>query len=310
MPAVTHTNTIPDAGQKQGMSTLRVALIAAALGSAVAALITLVVVGLGGEEAPGSVPPKPAVGSGPSTPVTQLAAMEPAPDTGAKAPGTPETPSGAPGADAPGEEPSTHKAGGSNEGGPLPGATNAAGGDTQAPAAEPQRLAVGQNTSKGPERSEPAPSALDVANGSAKPRSAEPSPAEVEVLRRYAVGDVASARKRARAAKLTALDKQLARFEAAESAGINAFKRRDVTRAITHLTLAVALDEELVAGRSSHGPNLRRRLADLHVQSGIAHAKAGRADKARAAFEEALKHNAGHREAQELRPQLDAAAAP
>ncbi|MFP2908253.1 FHA domain-containing protein [Pyxidicoccus sp. 3LFB2] len=94
VPPITLTHTVSDGGRKQGMSTLRVALTAAALGSAVAALITLVAIGLGGDDKPGSVPPPPTVRTGPSTPVNQLATMPASADTGTQA----ATGTGAPGA--------------------------------------------------------------------------------------------------------------------------------------------------------------------------------------------------------------------
>jgi len=80
------TDTMPGEGRKQSMSTLGVALTAAALGSVVAAFITLIAVGLAGEDAPGNSPPPPAVRTGPSTSVTQLAPLEPRSPASDKAP--------------------------------------------------------------------------------------------------------------------------------------------------------------------------------------------------------------------------------
>jgi tetratricopeptide (TPR) repeat protein len=136
------------------------------------------------------------------------------------------------------------------------------------------------------------------------------SPEEADVLKRYEAGEVSAARSRARAAKLDELSTQLARFEYAEAASRKAQAKRDLPRALTQLTIAVALDEALSHGLSKHGPQLRKRLAELHVQEGSAHAKGGRVDAARTAFEEALKYDADNREAREGLRQLRPAAAP
>ncbi|MCY1015262.1 FHA domain-containing protein [Pyxidicoccus sp. MSG2] len=357
VPIVTATNTLPDGGKK-GLGTLGIALIAAAVGSAVAALVTVIAVNFGGSDA--DIPPAPGGRANPSTSVTQLASMEARPEatgtefqakrgsdahagapmagpsveaSGAQAPASGEAlgNAAAEALAAPGEAPRT-PASGAVEAAPGEAPRTTASGEEEAAAhpvaadspasAEARTPAVRIEVSPGPsamdvargvaklERSETGPSAHDVAAGDAKGRAGTVSPAEAAVLKRYAAGEVSAARERARAAKLNALYSQLARFEYAEAESRKAQQQRDLSGAITHLTTAVTVDEALTSGRSRHGPQLRKRLADLHVQSGTEHGKAGRVDQARAAFEQALKYDANHREARELLARLSAAADP
>ncbi|WP_253816859.1 hypothetical protein [Myxococcus xanthus] len=148
----------------------------------------------------------------------------------------------------------------------------------------------------------------------ARDSAAAPSDAtsakEAEVLRRYEAGDLAAARDLAQAEKLTALHGQLIRFETAEAQAKKALAQRDFTEAIAQLTLAISVDDALAHGWSKHGPPLRKQLSRLHVQVGTEHAIAGRVSEARAAFEQALKHDTGNREAREQLGRLTGASAP
>ncbi|WP_163996895.1 FHA domain-containing protein [Pyxidicoccus caerfyrddinensis] len=352
VPIVTATNTLPDGGKKKGIGTLGIALIAAAVGSAVAALVTVIAVNFGGSDA--DLPPAAGGGANPSTPVTQLASMEGRPEatgtefqakrgsdahsgapaagpvvqaSGAQAPASGEAPrNGTPEAlvaagEAPGSAAAGTQAAATGEA-PRSAASGAEGTaahpvDSDSPASDEARTpAVHIEVSPGPSAMDVArgvatgPSAHDVAAGGAKGRAGTGSPAEAAVLKRYEAGEVSAARERAKAAKLNALYSQLARFEYAEAESRKALSKRDLPAAITHLTTAVTVDEALASGRSRHGPQLRKRLADLHVQAGTAHGKAGRVDEARAAFEQALKYDANHREARELLARLSSAAVP
>lgn len=283
VPSVTPTRTLPDAGRKTGLGTVGVAVIAALLGSAVA-LVTAVAMGLGDGDA-NAPPPKS---------VKQLATMEPRPE-------------GA------GSEGATPAVSASSE---LPAGPTA--GQPLATVAQPRTASVRIEVS-------PGPSATDVARGVARtsasklerseaapsaPRIAAVSQAEAEVLKHYEAGDVSAALGRAREAKLHALVVQLDRFQSAEAEWRKALERNDLPLAISHLTAALTVDEALASGRSKHGPRLRKQLADLHVQAGTAHGRAGRVDEARASFEKALTYDADHREAREALAKLSSAAAP
>ncbi|MFP2933884.1 nuclease PIN, partial [Pyxidicoccus sp. 3LG] len=161
------------------------------------------------------------------------------------------------------------------------------------------------------ERSEASSStARDVATGSTRARGGKEAVTEADVLRRYESGDVVGAREQARAARLTALHAQLARFESAEAESRKAQSKGDLPRAISQLTTAVSVDHALAQGWSKHGDSLRKRLSQLHVKQGLEHARAGETSEARAAFEQAVKYDAGNREAHERLGRLSSAAAP
>ncbi|QSQ27833.1 FHA domain-containing protein [Pyxidicoccus parkwayensis] len=309
VPAVTATTTVPDGGRKKGPGTLGVAIIAAVLGSAVAALVTGIAVGLGGDDA--EAPAK-----SPTKSVTQLASMEPELAAVSTAG---QTPTG-----------SAASASGSQVAAPT-GVPSGTGTGAQQTAANPEAAERASGTEVQTPRIRievtPGPSASDVARGVARASVAKlerseaatsahdvatrpGTSAEADVLKRYEAGEVSVARERARAAQLHSLYTQLARFENAEAEFHKALLKQDLPRAITQLTTAVTVDEALAAGRSRHGPQLRKQLADLHVQAGTAHGRAGRVDAARASFEQALKYDAGHREAREQLEKLSPSAAP
>ncbi|WP_426750880.1 FHA domain-containing protein [Myxococcus sp. Y35] len=136
------------------------------------------------------------------------------------------------------------------------------------------------------------------------------SDAEADVLRHYEAGNVAAARNLAQSANLGALHEQLVQFATAEAAARKALAKRDIPEAITQLTLALSVDDALAHGWSKHGPPLRKQLSRLHLQVGVEHAAAGRPTEARAAFEQALKHDTGNREAREHLARLNGASAP
>jgi pSer/pThr/pTyr-binding forkhead associated (FHA) protein len=302
--------------------TFNAALIAALVGSGLAALVWLIAIYLSGDLSGGEeyLPPPP-VEVAPKGPATPPPPVEASPkSTGASgqgsAPGGVLVVSGQDSA-----------AGPATEGAPPAPAARASG---QEPTASPVTGAAQQGSAApetpaetGEAASEPAPgagartggaaspSALDVARGAAKARSEGPvSKAEAEVLRRYVAGDVGKARDKARAAKLSALSAQLTRFAQAEAEARKAQARGDVARATVHLTTAVAVDEALAPDGSRHGPALRKRLSRLLVQTGLEHVKAGRQDAARETFEDALEYDAGNRQALEQLNRLRAAAAP
>ncbi|HZI15369.1 MAG TPA: FHA domain-containing protein [Myxococcus sp.] len=306
--------------------TFNAALIAALVGSGLAALVSLIAIYLSGDlSSVEEVPPPPPVEVAPKGPATPPPPGEASPkSTGASgqgsAPGGVVVVSGKDSAASP-----------ATEGAPPAPAASASG---QEPTASPVTGAVEQNSAApesppaatGGEAAEPAPppatgagvrtggaagpSALDVARGAAKARSGPVSKAEAEVLRRYVAGDVAKARDKARAAKLSTLSAQLTRFAQAEAEARKAQAKGDVARATVQLTTAVAVDEALAPDGSRHGPALRKRLSGLLVQTGLGHVKAGREDAARETFEEALEYDAGNRQALEQLNRLRAAAAP
>ncbi|NTX04082.1 FHA domain-containing protein [Myxococcus sp. CA040A] len=132
-------------------------------------------------------------------------------------------------------------------------------------------------------------------------------PTEAEVLRLYEAGEVTSAMEMAKSGRFTALHAKLVRFDAAGSEARKALAKGDTTRAITQLTVAVNVDQELSRGWSRLGPQLRAQLSTLYVRSGADHMKAQDSDAARSAFQQALKYDAGNRRATEGLRRLDQA---
>lgn len=122
---------------------------------------------------------------------------------------------------------------------------------------------------------------------------------ETEVLRLYEAGDVTSAMEMAKSGRFTALYSQLVRFDSAGSEARKALAKGDTARAISQLTVAVKVDQELSKGWSRLGPQLRTQLSTLYVRSGADHLKAQDSDAARADFEQALKYDSGNRRAAE-----------
>ncbi|NVJ27294.1 FHA domain-containing protein, partial [Myxococcus sp. AM011] len=122
---------------------------------------------------------------------------------------------------------------------------------------------------------------------------------ETEVLRLYEAGDVTSAMEMAKSGRFTALHAQLVRFDSAGSEARKALAKGDTIRAISHLTVAVKVDQELSKGWSRLGPQLRTQLSTLYVRSGADHLKAQQPDAARSDFEQALKYDSGNRRATE-----------
>lgn len=315
IPAIITDTEVPFPSRRWKPGTFSAALIAAVVGSGVAALVSVLAIYLSGDE---ELLPTAPVEAGLKSPASPPVAAAPAPVPGVTvvvAAGAPEAVAprdaasstspqdAAPGPDAPREAPApvapevppaaaAGASGTAEEAAPAP-----AGTESPASGARTGNLAAG-------------PSALDVARGAAKARSDIVSKAEAEVLRRYAAGEIPEARDRARAARLTTLLAQLTRFAQAEAEAKKAQAKRDVTRAISQLTTAVSLDEALAPEGSQHGPQLRKRLAGLLVQAGLGHARAGREAEARTAFEEALKHDAGNRQALEGLNRLRAAGGP
>ncbi|MFP2958292.1 FHA domain-containing protein [Myxococcus sp. 1LA] len=334
VPAVVLPDDKPPS--RRALGSLGIALGAAALGSGVAALIALLSMRVSSTSEPAPMPPPPAVprDAAPASPTVSVsgepahvaAETHPAQDTAEPPPPSMEPPSSE--AAAP---PLPPKATGISALNVARGTTKQVRPVTVSPTND--RAANMQRQPPGP----PSASALATgssdaaANSSRRVRGTEPtassqrttgnldtatapnsnaSAKEAEVLRRYEAGDVTAARDMAQAEKLTALHGQLIRFETAEAAARQALAKKDLPEAIAQLSLALSVDDALAQGWSKHGPPLRKQLSRLHVQVGAEHAAAGRVDAARAAFEQALKHDTSNREAREQLGRLTGASAP
>lgn len=259
--------------RRRGMSTPRVAFVAAVVGSAVAVLITLAL--LKTVEAPAepeaprvaAVEPEPAPEA---APVAEEPASEPEPEPEQAA--APEPPA-APAVETP--PPPTRTA--------APSKTEPS---AQAVALAGREKAAEAVPAKGSTRSRPRSSGITVETRE-----------EAEVLSRYEAGDVSGALGLARKARLDALVSRITAFQAAETAGQRALKERDTAGALKHLTTAFGLDQQLSQGWSSQGRELRKQLGNLHTVAGLEHQRAQELAAARESFETALRFDPSNAQA-------------
>jgi Tfp pilus assembly protein PilF len=113
----------------------------------------------------------------------------------------------------------------------------------------------------------------------------------VEVLALYEKGDVDGALNLARSGQLEPLAKKLSEVQSALAAGQEALNAKDNTRAIQHLSIALALDQELSQGWASHAAKIRKQVGKLYTQIGQEQLKAKDKAAARESFEMALKYD-------------------
>ncbi|MCE9666828.1 FHA domain-containing protein [Myxococcus stipitatus] len=130
---------------------------------------------------------------------------------------------------------------------------------------------------------------------------------EADVMRRYESDDVTGAVEMARVSKLPALQARLQRIESFDAEARKARAKGDLPRAISQLTAAVDLDQELSHGWGDPRKRFLKQLVELHVQAGTTAMKAGDTNGARDAFQKALQHDSGNRIAREGLRRLDAA---
>ncbi|NRD54013.1 FHA domain-containing protein [Corallococcus sp. AB030] len=187
-------------------------------------------------------------------------------------------------------------------------------------------IARGLHPSTGATSRNAAPSAQEVAKGSGAAKAGEPhtlssSAGQVaaasgrkslpsteqagppderqraDILARYESDDVAGALAQAKRANLTPLVQQLTRFQTAEATARTALAQKDRPRALDALSAAVRADKELSQGWSRQGVALRRQLVGLYVRMGQEAVQAQRFADARAAFTAALEYDADNAEA-------------
>ncbi|RYZ39181.1 MAG: FHA domain-containing protein [Myxococcaceae bacterium] len=328
---------LPRAGRRQ-VGVVVVALAAAVVGSAVAALISLVAMKMT-DAAPVRAGAERASANG-----TPAKGVE---TNSGKEPSGSVVPAAASGAPATGVAAAPPAGTASATNGETPSATDVARGQQrETPSASD--IARGQRVST--KAGEPPPSATDVARGqhavtpSAKgsvldsnisapsredaPASPKAAPtgrknvgsaatngplderAREAIIARYETGDVSGALAQAQRANLAPLVQQLTRFQTARDTAQAALARNDAPRALDALSAAVRLDQDLAHGWSTHGAALRRQLAGLYVATGQDAIRASRWSDARAAFNAALKHDASNATARAQLAALDAQEAP
>ena len=257
------SDKVPQAARRMGrpsrmaMSLTRVALVAAAVGSAVAALLTLTALRFTSSDT-GDTSGSSASSTGPVeekyTPPPPATEQERLEATEQKAP----------------EENARALK-------PLgPRAESAAGPKASAPRASALNVKA---SAPGKKESSPRLSAQSV-KGSA----------EAEILARYEKGEVAAALSMAKAARLESLASRIADFQSAQSAGSKALSAKNYTSALQHLNTALVADQQLSQGWSVQGRKLRKQLGHLYTLTGLEQ-KAGAPAAARESFELALKYD-------------------
>ncbi|HEX8703035.1 MAG TPA: FHA domain-containing protein [Myxococcaceae bacterium] len=238
---------------RMGMSITRVALVAAAVGSAVAALLTLAVLRFtdsGTEEASGGTSPSTDEKYTPPPPPTEEERAAARQEESARA-----------------AKPLGPRA--ENNSGPR--------------ASEPRAAATGVKASTLSKRESGSRAS---AQGTKSSGGAE----QADILARYEKGEVAAALSLARAAKLEPLASRIADFQSAQDAAKKALATKDHASAIQHLNTALVVDQELSQGWSIQGRKIRKQLGHLHTLTGLAQ-KVSAPASARVSFEMALKYD-------------------
>jgi len=273
-----------------GMSLTRVALVAAAVGSGMAALLTLAFLKFSGPaQRPPSSPPAPSTES--ASPSTAAPSQEPEAAYVPPPPASEEESAAPPQQEEQEESPRALK--------PLkaqPEAT-ASGSRSSSPRASSLN-AKSFSSRKGSKSSAPSAKAAVRQEDPESPRAAEKAPAPAaapvdrsEVLSLYEKGDVDGALNLARSGQLEPLAKKLSAVQGSLAAGQEALNAKDNARAIQHLSTALAVDQELSQGWAAHAARIRKQLGKLYTQIGQEQLKAKDKNAARESFEMALKYD-------------------
>lgn len=118
-----------------------------------------------------------------------------------------------------------------------------------------------------------------------------------KILASYEKGNAEASLDAAKKAGDKELSDKLSRFIAAYDAANDAMMSQNGTAAISNFQRALALDEQLSSGWGKYGAEIRRQLANLYVLVGMKFMSTGDSDKARAAFDGALKHDPNNKSA-------------
>ncbi|WP_224367336.1 FHA domain-containing protein [Hyalangium versicolor] len=255
---------------RKGSSVTRVALIAGAVGSAVAALLILALLKFSGSASPAPASAKPGSESAPPATDAQSRKAEEA-----YVPPPPATAE---------EKTTSEEAGSERAAKPIePSSETQAGSGTKG--SGPRASSLGSKSSASRRES-----SRSSAKGSTRQATAANANSD-EILARYEKGDVAGALSLARAGQIEPLATKIAQFQSAQAAGEQAAKAQDTGTAIRNFTEALTVDQGLSQGWSVQGRTLRQRLGKLYTQAGQKQLKAGARDAARDAFEAALEYD-------------------
>ena len=103
------------------------------------------------------------------------------------------------------------------------------------------------------------------------------------------------------------LSDKLSRFIAAYDAANDAMMSNNGSAAISNFQKALQLDEGLSSGWGKYGAEIRRQLSNLYVLVGLQFVSNGDPDKAKQAFQGALKHDPNNQRAKAQMTKLNVA---
>lgn len=154
-----------------------------------------------------------------------------------------------------------------------------------------------------------APAPKPTASEEDEEASAAPAPGarRSQILAAYEKGNAEASLEAAKKAGDKDLTDKLARFIAAYDAANDAFSSNNGGAAITNFQKALKLDEQLSSGWGVYGAEIRRQLANLYILVGLQFASTGDEEKAKQAFQAALKHDPNNQRAKQQLTKLGAA---
>ncbi len=118
-----------------------------------------------------------------------------------------------------------------------------------------------------------------------------------QILAAYEKGNAEASLEAAKKAGDKELSEKLSRFIASYDAANDAMMSNNGSAAIANFQKALALDEGLSSGWGKYGGEIRRQLSNLYVLVGLQFVANGDNDKAKQAFQGALKHDPNNQRA-------------
>lgn len=162
-----------------------------------------------------------------------------------------------------------------------------------------------------PPTKKPAPSgpAEKVREGSAAaaPASSPAQSKRTQILAAYEKGDAEASLEAAKKAGDKELSDKLSRFIAAYDAANDAMVSHNGAAAIANFQKAMQLDEGLSTGWGKYAGEIRRQLSSLYVLVGLQFVSNQDSEKAKVAFQAALKHEPGNERAKQQLAKLGSA---
>lgn len=129
-----------------------------------------------------------------------------------------------------------------------------------------------------------------------------------QILAAYEKGNAEASLEAAKKAGDKDLSDKLSRFIAAYDAANDAMMSNNGSAAIANFQKALQLDEGLSSGWGKYGAEIRRQLSNLYVLVGLQFVSNGDPEKAKVAFQGALKHDPNNQRAKQQMAKLGAAA--